>query len=173
METQTCDPKALYREWHRTSDGGLGCGHKSKLGHQSEQFSWGTDTKRTRARIRLRNSINQAHRFQQSVLRKAEVGVPSVAQRFRDLSAEWKLAVNTSSSITEIATHPAYQRIIGLGTPALPYILRDLEQSRVEHWFWALKAITGEDPVKPSERGRMRQMAAAWLSWAVERGLKW
>ena len=50
------------------------------------------------------------------------------------------------SSITEIAMHPAYQQIIGMGSIAIPFIMRELE-NRPAHWFWALKSITGEDPV--------------------------
>jgi hypothetical protein len=67
--------------------------------------------------------------------------------------------------LTEIATHPAYQRIIGMGPEALPHIFRRLE-SGPDHWFWALRAITGVDPVPPEDRGRMVKMREAWLNWA-------
>lgn len=42
--------------------------------------------------------------------------------------------------------HPAYQQIIGMGEKALPLILRDLRDRPTGHWFWALNAITGEEP---------------------------
>ena len=36
-----------------------------------------------------------------------------------------------------------------------------------DHWFWALIAITGEDPVAPKDRGKLQEMTDAWLacSW--------
>lgn len=45
----------------------------------------------------------------------------------------------------EMAMHPAYQRIIGLGPEVAPLLLRELER-QPDHWFWALKALTGADP---------------------------
>lgn len=66
-----------------------------------------------------------------------------------------------------ISMHPAYQKIIGMGELALPLIMREL-RTRPNHWFWALKAITGEDPVPPQYRGQVRKMAAAWLDWWKE-----
>jgi hypothetical protein len=93
--------------------------------------------------------------------------------RFRELVLQWKSARSAlSSSSTIIAMHPAYQHIIGMGVPAVPLILRELARE-LDHWFWALKAITGEDPVPSEHRGRMRQMAADWLQWGRERGYAW
>lgn len=68
--------------------------------------------------------------------------------------------------------HPAYQRIIGMGPAALPLILREMER-RPDHWFWALQAITGTDPVTVGARGNMRGMAAAWVAWGKDNGLTW
>ena len=60
--------------------------------------------------------------------------------------------------------HPAYQQIIGLGPAAVPLLLRELEREP-DYWFWAIKAITGVDPVADADRGRMRAMSATWISW--------
>jgi hypothetical protein len=73
------------------------------------------------------------------------------------------------SSITAKAMHPAYQQIIGMGPAAIPLILRDL-QRRPDHWFWALTAMTGEDPVPPEDAGDMRKMAEAWIQLGRARG---
>ena len=97
---------------------------------------------------------------------------PDLVTEFSELAATWQKEMTFSSSITEIAMHPAYQRIVGMGPAALPLILRELEH-QPHHWFWALKAITGADPVKPEDRGRIQRMAEAWLQWAKEEGLKW
>lgn len=93
-----------------------------------------------------------------------------LASRFRDLTGHWKEETAFLSSPDDIAMHPAYQQIIGLGSAALPLILCELEREP-GHWFWALRAITGEDPVPASDRGRTSAMAAAWLAWGRGRGL--
>ena len=92
-----------------------------------------------------------------------------LARRFQALAAEWKRDVAWSSSVADIAMHPAYQQIIGMGPAAVPLLLRELEQ-RPDHWFWALRAITGIDPVSPEHRGYLSAMAKAWLAWGRQQG---
>jgi hypothetical protein len=87
--------------------------------------------------------------------------------RFRDLVRQWKAETEFVSSLTRMVTHPAYQQIIGMGGAALPLLLDELRREP-DHWFWALRAITGEDPVAAEERGRLDAMTAAWLRWAEE-----
>lgn len=94
------------------------------------------------------------------------------AQKFQALTTTWRNETQAFSSVTQMAMHPAYQQIIGMGPIVIPLILREL-QNKPDHWFWALKAITGVDPVKSSERGRVKQMATAWLRWAKEQGYSW
>jgi hypothetical protein len=86
-------------------------------------------------------------------------------ERFRDLAARWKSDVRFLSDTNEICGHAAYQEIIGMGARALPFILAELETDP-DHWFWALKAITGADPVPDEHRGNLDLMARDWLSWA-------
>jgi hypothetical protein len=95
----------------------------------------------------------------------------ALRQRFGQLYREWKDATKFSSSTNEIAMHPAYQQIIGMGREAIPLIVEELRR-QPDHWFWALKAITGEDPVDPSDRGRVRRMADVWLKWAQDHGYR-
>ncbi len=91
------------------------------------------------------------------------------AIRFNTLKVDWEAGTAHLSSIAEIAMHPAYQQIIGMGTIAIPFILSELKK-KPGHWFWALKSITGEDPVLPQQRGRMKEMTEAWLRWGKEQG---
>jgi hypothetical protein len=65
--------------------------------------------------------------------------------------------------------HPAYQQIIGMGMEVVPLLLGELARE-LDHWFWALKAITGVDPVSPASRGKMREMAEAWFHWGRQQG---
>ena len=90
-------------------------------------------------------------------------------QRFYNLLSVWKTEVKYLSDTDAICTHPAYQQIIGMGCQALPFIFLELREE-VGHWFWALKAITGEDPVPDEERGRMKLMQERWLHWGRQRG---
>jgi hypothetical protein len=68
--------------------------------------------------------------------------------------------------------HPAYQRIIGMGQPVVSLIMRELEREP-DHWFWALSAITAANPVKPEQRGKLKQMAQAWIEWGRVNGYRW
>jgi hypothetical protein len=92
-----------------------------------------------------------------------------LARRFRSLVQDWKDAKVFTSSGSEIALHPAYPQIIGMGKEAIPLILSELQREE-DHWFWALKAITGEDPVAPGDRGILPKMTEAWLNWAKTHG---
>lgn len=91
--------------------------------------------------------------------------------RFLKLKEEWEAGTAHLSSITEIAMHPAYQQIIGMGLIAMPFILNEMKK-KPGHWFWALKSITGEDPVPPEQRGRIKQMTETWLRWGIQQGYK-
>ena len=89
----------------------------------------------------------------------------SPAERFQKLAVTWKSAVRFLSDTDEMCSHPAYQEIIGMGAAALPFIFSELEREP-DNWFWALKAITGEDPVPEEHRGNVELMAKDWLLWA-------
>jgi len=88
------------------------------------------------------------------------------------LARAWRADVGPTSSLTDMAMHPAYQQIIGMGPEAVPLLLRELER-RPDHWFWALKAITGVDPVPPNQKGKLDEMAKAWVQWGRDRGIRW
>lgn len=91
---------------------------------------------------------------------------------FLDLARRWKDERGPSSSTTELALCPSYQRIIGLGPAVVPFLLRELEREP-DHWFWALKAITGADPVPEASRGKLREMARLWVEWGRRQGYRW
>ncbi|BDA67387.1 hypothetical protein RIVM261_081520 [Rivularia sp. IAM M-261] len=91
---------------------------------------------------------------------------------FLELAEQWRRETGVLSVTSKISMHPAYQRIIGMGQPVVPLIMRELEREP-DHWFWALTAITGANPVKEKQRGRLDQMAQAWLAWGRENGYRW
>ena len=91
------------------------------------------------------------------------------AIKFYELKSRWETETAILSSITEIAMHPAYQQIIGMGRDTIPLILAEMNR-KPGHWFWALKSISGEDPILPEQRGKVEEMTKAWLNWGREQG---
>jgi hypothetical protein len=96
----------------------------------------------------------------------------TVEERFRRLAAVWHKETDYLSSMSEAFGHPAYQEIIRLGPPVVPLLLRDLEENHT-HWFGALRAITGAQPIPQSAAGNIPEMAEAWLRWAKDHGYRW
>jgi hypothetical protein len=98
--------------------------------------------------------------------RFSEVGLE---EAFQALATKWREETGHLSSITKMVMHPCYQRIIGLGPDVLPILLNELGR-QPDYWFWALRAITGEDPVAEEDAGNIPKMAEAWLEWGKQRG---
>jgi hypothetical protein len=88
-------------------------------------------------------------------------------KEFSDLVTAWTDDTLYLSSIQQIVSHPAYQKIISLGPPVLPLIFRDLP-NRQSLWFWALHQISGADPVADDQVGDAA--VSAWLAWGRARG---
>jgi transposase-like protein len=93
----------------------------------------------------------------------------AVRQRFSNLVAVWKSDRGHSSKLTDLVIHPAYQQIIGMGDRAIPLLLEEMRE-RPDHWDWALRAITGSDPVPRESWGKLREIANAWLAWGKGNG---
>ena len=93
-----------------------------------------------------------------------------VGERFRRLSAEWKVQSRYLSNTAQMAMLKPYQRIVGMGFSAVPLILEELRR-KPDQWFWALEAITEDNPVPPEAAGKVREMARAWIDWGTRRGL--
>lgn len=87
---------------------------------------------------------------------------------FRNLVGRWRRETAMHSVTLKKAMHPAYQRIIGMGKDAIPLILRELLERPSGHWFWALNAITGEDPAQVTDS--IDDAIQAWLRWGREHG---
>ncbi len=101
------------------------------------------------------------------LLRQAEL-----KDTFIKLANQWHSETKHMSLMSDIILHTAYQQIIGMGTDAVPLILEQLSREP-EHWFWALRSITGVNPIKPEDRGRLKKMAEAWLDWGRQHGYKY
>jgi hypothetical protein len=86
---------------------------------------------------------------------------------FRGSAQRWREETGMLSTIAQRAMHPDYLRIIGLGRQALPLLYKELKQ-RPDHWFWALRAIAGDDPTLPNSK--FNDAVDAWLRWLEEAG---
>lgn len=94
----------------------------------------------------------------------------SLQTRFKALAEQWQAEASFLPSMVDMVLLPSYQKIIGMGWGAVPYILKELEK-QPHHWFWALEAITGVDPTLPEDAGRVTKQAEAWIAWGYEKGI--
>ena len=105
------------------------------------------------------------------------IGVPKsvydkIESDFHRLAQQWERERPRGADVSEMAMHPSYQRIIGMGLDVVPFILEELER-KPEHWFWALHSITGVNPVPPESEGKLKEMAKAWVDWGNKQGYSW
>lgn len=92
-----------------------------------------------------------------------------IQTRFSRLKGEWKEKSWFLSNSAPMAMLRPYERIIGIGPPAVHLILEELRREP-DQWFWALEAITGENPVAPEDAGNISAMADAWIRWGARYG---
>jgi hypothetical protein len=131
-------------------------------------------TVRAKARAQLRQEALEGYRAFQAELETLR----NLASRFlhkqdelektfNALAEQWREETGHLSSTLHKSMHPAYQRIIGLGPQAIPLILRELEQEP-NFWFWALRAISGENPTQQADG--IEDAIKAWKQWGMKRG---
>jgi hypothetical protein len=88
-------------------------------------------------------------------------------QEFNKLANAWYRETGMLSFIRQKALHPCYQRIIGMGKDALPFIFRELSIGKGD-WMWALECITRLDKNPVPEGASYKEAASIWLQWARE-----
>jgi hypothetical protein len=93
-----------------------------------------------------------------------------VTTEFKKHEKRWLSQTRHISSPIDKYLHPSYARIIGLGWAVVPHILRSLKR-QPNDWFYALRAVTGENPVPASAAGDVRRMANIWIAWGEAEGL--
>ena len=82
---------------------------------------------------------------------------------FEELYAKWSEQTEFDSFIGN-STNSYHEKIIKLGYSAVPCIISKLRKEPV-HLFIALCRITGENPVKEENRGKVSKMAEDWIQW--------
>lgn len=93
-----------------------------------------------------------------------EVILNSNKNYFNLLKENWLKETMLSSDPNEIYQNSNYQKIIALGDKAVPLIFEDWKNSN-NHWFHALNTITGKNPVRPENRGRVKLMKKDWIDF--------
>jgi hypothetical protein len=131
------------------------------------------------ARGRSGRALPDARRYElardiaKSIASKRRKNKQALEGTFRQLVAAWKSETGHLSSMRKAVGHDSYLRIIGLAKDSFEYeierlLLCELE-SEPDYWFAALRAITGEDPVKPNDD--FDDAVAAWLDWGKQKGI--
>jgi hypothetical protein len=105
--------------------------------------------------------------FKRSYRSRTDDRNQNLANEFQQCVEKWRAETGHLSSIDRKAIHPSYQRIMAMGRPAIPLVLREMQQNG-GHWFWALHFMTGASPVP--EMASIEEARKAWLSWGREKG---
>jgi len=96
-------------------------------------------------------------------------GISDAAEKFSCLAQRWHRETAMLSLIRQKAMHPAYQKIIGMGREALPFIFQEMRNRRGD-WFWALEAITEDEEQPPARHSNFKEATQVWLKWGEDNG---
>lgn len=94
--------------------------------------------------------------------------ITKTKREFERCFDEWVEATGHFSLTRQQITHPAFLRIIGLGKPALPFILKEFEEVPLHSWLSALEAIVGKDVAADSKS--YRETVSRWITWGKTNG---
>jgi hypothetical protein len=154
----------IVRDWlHRVIHSG-----ESSLPQEYEQQSTEEERHSSSARQQIWKVILQRRQLEvnESVIRFLSW---SSRTAFEELARQWREETSHLSNLEAVYLNRAYQKIIGMGVPALPFIFEALER-KADLWFWALTAITRHEPFKGKQRISIERMRSEWLKWGRERG---
>ena len=94
---------------------------------------------------------------------------PGDRERFTELADRWEAETVFLSNLDRATEHPAHKEIVSMGESAVPLILERMRETG-RHWDHALRDITGENPVKRSDWGKVAAIQASWLEWGEANG---
>jgi len=123
--------------------------------------------------IEVRNPLQDVYEIRDSIVVGLMTGIVmayrenNFAIRFKELASQIEEDCILLSSPSQIALHPAYQKIIGMGEKIIPLLIEKLN-STPTIWFWALESITGINPVPKVHRGDVSLMIEDWQNWFNE-----
>ena len=98
----------------------------------------------------------------------------TLKERFSKLARQWGDETGHLSSPNQKMLHPSYQAILGIAVgherEMIRLMIRDMKAHR-RLWFWALSYLTNENPINPSDAGKLDAMIRAWSEWGEKRGI--
>jgi hypothetical protein len=86
---------------------------------------------------------------------------------FNALADEWEAhrrKTILSSSIWDYLNHPAYKKLVGLGRPAIPYIIERYKKDQLP-WGFVLQEITGIQIIKDPNSFSPGEVKKQWIDW--------
>lgn len=88
---------------------------------------------------------------------------------FRLLADRWYEETMNLSSIQRMQNNKNFQAIMSMRQFAIPHIFNEIA-TKGGHWYGALAELTGANPVKEENRGRIEKMKEDWLDWGKKNG---
>ena len=103
-----------------------------------------------------------------TALQESKVDSDDIRARFRHLFDVWDKDTFIFSSPHQIYNHWAYEELVNLGEPAVPYMLGELQRGRSKV-VAALRTISGESLVQ-GLRLTTEEIVERWLAWGEDKG---
>ena len=103
-----------------------------------------------------------------TALPESKVDSGEIRNRFRHLFDVWDKDTFIFSFSYQIYNHWAYEELVSLGEPAIPYMLGELQRGRSKV-VAALHTISGESLVQ-GLRLTTEEIMERWLAWGEEKG---
>ncbi|MCE9523594.1 MAG: hypothetical protein K8S25_14330 [Alphaproteobacteria bacterium] len=88
-----------------------------------------------------------------------------IVDQFYNQLRIWRRETYSDSTIAAKMRHPAFAKIVAMGSTVVPFIIREL-RTNPDFLFLALPILTRENPVPPQAAGKVREVINAWLAWA-------
>lgn len=90
--------------------------------------------------------------------------------KFLMLAQKWYEETRFFSFAQDREKNESYQAILAMGKEILPFILKEMQNKGVL-WFSALRAISGENPMKPEHKGNTEKIKQDWIAWGQKKGI--
>lgn len=109
-------------------------------------------------------------RLPESIYRSyTQLGSGEVLARFDELAQLWRRDTSVLSNLELRFNHPIYRRLIAVGQPVVPLLLRSLDDDPLD-WVWALETIVGKEAPRVEPPHTAEGTRDAWLAWGKQRG---
>lgn len=133
------------------------------VGFRSWQYE---EAHEERERLRARQVVSITEWLEQAA--RSITKVVPLEKRFQEQADKWRRETEHLSSPSQMMIHPSYQAILGMAQEnkdlVISLLLHDLQKNR-RPWFWALSYLTQDNPINPSDAGKVDKMIKAWVEW--------